>query len=185
MENLPLPMSVQEQLHQEAIIKSTHYSTKIEGNMITLEKVQTLLKGEEIVARPKDILEVQNYKNALDFIYSVSEELSLQFILKIHQILTVDIYEGTLCGHIREAQNAIYDSNASLVYVPPKTQDVKALLDKLLTWYKDEKYLHPLIKVAIFHYEFVTIHPFIDGNGRSARILCEYLLKEENYNTKN
>ena len=184
LENLPLPAKLQEELHQVAIIKSTHYSTKIEGNLITLEKVQTLLKGEEIVARPRDILEVTNYKKALDFIYDTDEDISLNMILKIHKILTTNIYEGTLCGHLRVAQNAIYNKDGGIVFIPPKAEDVETLMMELIEWYLAEKYLHPLIKVAMFHYEFVTIHPFLDGNGRSARILCEYLLKQAHYDTK-
>jgi len=184
LSTLPLPQKLEESLHQEAVVKSTHFSTKIEGNSISLEKVQTLLKGEEIIAKPKDILEVKNYKKALEFVYNYDKSLSMDLILQIHKILTKNIYDGIHSGYIREAQNAIYGSRVGVVYVPPKPQDVDTLMQELISWYQEETSLHPLIKIAIFHYEFVTIHPFMDGNGRSARVICEFLLKKESFDTR-
>jgi len=180
---LPLPKNIEAELHQKAIVKSTHYSTKIEGNLMTLEKVETMLKGEEIVARQKDIDEIKNYKKSLDYIACADNEISKELIFDIYNILMKHVIKDET-DKFRESQNTICKPTGEVIYMPPRPRDVEGLMDRLISWYLHQKDLHPLIKIAIFHYQYVTVHPFIDGNGRSARIISEYLLRQNGYDTR-
>ncbi len=179
---LPLPRNIEQSLHQKAIVKSTHYSTKIEGNLITLEKVETMLKGEEIVARQKDIDEIKNYKKSLDYISCLNEKISTEIIFEIYNILMNHILNEE-SHNFRESQNTICRPTGEVIYMPPRARDVPKLMDRLISWYHSQT-VHPLIKIAVFHYQYVTIHPFLDGNGRSARVISEYLLRQNGYDTR-
>ena len=169
------------QINALANIDAVHYSTKIEGNTLTRDQVTKAL--EQKTSRKSfnhDIQEVLNYSKARRFIFdNYSARVELDFILKVHAILLDKIVRGKLKGHFREAQNVIKDSaSGEIVYLPPEAKDVLPLMKGLLNYanrLKIEK-VSPLIIAPIFHFEFVTIHPFMDGNGRLARLLTNMIL---------
>jgi len=170
-------------IQSEANIEAVHFSTKLEGNQLTLQQVTKALTGQKIKVKEKrDLKEILNYSKARAYLFKKvisGEELSLHLILEAHKILQQGIVIGGLKGHLRMAQNVISDARTKkIIYMPPKPEDVKDLLKGLLSWCKESVLLKlsPLIISPIFHYQFVTIHPFMDGNGRLGRLLSNFIL---------
>jgi Fic family protein len=170
-----------------ANIDAVHFSTKLEGNLLTYKQVTDVLDGNlKSIKEQKDLKEVINYSKARSVVLEQTNrksDLNKGLILKIHKTLLNDIVTGKLLGYYRNSQNVIRDSNTnSIVYMPPEHTDVDILMKGLMQWVKRSilEDVSPFIVAAIFHYYFVTIHPFLDGNGRSARLLTGYLLLSNN-----
>lgn len=175
-------------LRKEARIHNAHSSTSIEGNKLTLEQVKALAENKEVVASTKDKQEVLNYLEALDSIpkYAAKKSINTELFLNIHKTIT----KGTLrdpkdCGVFRDRQvfvgRRILDGTQFkevIEYMPPDTKDVPRLVEEFLTWlnYEKTKDINPVILAGIAHYEVARIHPFIDGNGRTARLLATLIL---------
>lgn len=188
-EELPIPLILEQEFRKEAFIKMAHYSTKIEGNRLTLKQTKELLAGKEVLAREIDKKEVMNYYDCLGFIQRVSklskQPLTEKIIKEMHAIIQKGILKGKLRGEYREAQNAIYDSRTRKpVYFPPEAKDVSPLMKSFAEWLNQKSDLHPALKAGIAHYQFVVIHPFMDGNGRTARALATLILYREDYDLK-
>lgn len=187
-EGKPLSPVLLSSLHQSAKISSTHYSTKIEGNRLSIKQVENALYTVNKSAQSyqgHDEKEVKAYYDALEYMEKYLEEnnpFSESFIQKIHTL--VEGSKKTI--PYRDAQNAIYDSSdGSLVYLPPETQDVPVMMKELVLWVKENIDTLPTPIVAgLFHYQFVTIHPYFDGNGRTARLLTSYIMRKFGYGLK-
>lgn len=188
VDELSVPILLQMEFRKEATARMSHYSTKIEGNRLTLKQTQDLISGKEIIAREIDKREVMNYYDCLEWMVTtaqVKKNISEQDIKTIHAILEKGILKGKLRGEYREAQNAIYDSSTRKpVYFPPEAREVPVLMKDFASWLRKEKEMHPILKAAIAHYRFVVIHPFMDGNGRTARALATLLLYQAGYDLK-
>jgi len=183
--------SLQNQLEIEAIatVDAVHFSTKIEGNLLSRDQVTQALE-----LTPKstnhDLQEVLNYSRAR----KIAKEWVLknkpfndEWILSHHKELLNKIVKGKLRGHYREAQCVIQDSkNGSVAYMAADPSDVPKLMKGLLTWLRQQHAsgASPLLLAAQFHFELVTIHPFMDGNGRLARILTNGVLLSGGYNVE-
>ncbi len=180
-------------LRREALIHAVHSSTHIEGNTLTLEEVSQLALGRDISAIRKDKLEVLNYLQVLSHLetYIPKDKFSNQLILHIHK----DLVKKTLNrqedeGHFRNRQVVVGykdDKGRTVVtFQPPKTQEVPGLVKNLLDWLNHSKTqkMNPVLVGGITHYEFVRIHPFIDGNGRTARVLATLVLLMLGFDTK-
>jgi Fic family protein len=188
--NSPLIPKWEITLRREAIIHSAHSSTSIEGNRLSLEQVSDLAHGREVMASRKDKQEVLNYLDALENIGTLAEgsSLSEQDILNIHRILT----RGTLdnpddCGAYRNRYVVVANRlTGKILFRPPRNEDVPGLIKDLIEWINlgEPKELDPVIEAGIFHYEFVRIHPFVDGNGRTARVLATLILYRRGFDTK-
>lgn len=188
VEEMALPIVLEHQFQQEASFRSTHYSTKIEGNRLTLKQTRELLTGKEVIGRDIDKREVLNYYNCLEWIQNVSKkkEILLEKQIKdMHSIIQKGIVTGKLRGRYREAQNAIYDSQTrKVIYFPPEAKDIPQLMKELVEWLNRDTEIHPVLRAGIAHYQLVTIHPFMDGNGRTARALATLILYLEKYDLK-
>ncbi len=188
VDNLAMPLTLEGEFRQEASAKMTHYSTKIEGNRLTLKQTNDLLCGKEVIAREIDKREVMNYYNCMEWIINVSrlkEPIHERLIKNMHAIIQKGIVKGKLRGEYREAQNAIYDAKTGkAVYFPPEARDVGPLMKSLINWLNQKSDTPPVLKAGIAHYQLVTIHPFMDGNGRTARALATFLLYREKYDLK-
>jgi len=188
VEELNLPLSLEQAFRKEASIKMSHYSTKIEGNRLTLRQARKLLAGEEVLSREIDKREVTNYYDCLEWIYQASKSkgaVTENDIKHMHSVIQKGILKGKLRGEYREAQNAIYDSRTRKpVYFPPEARDVGPLMKSLGKWLNEQHEIHPVVKAGIAHYQFVSIHPFMDGNGRTARALATLVLYREKYDLK-
>lgn len=188
VESLDLPLDLEREFQLDASARMTHYSTKIEGNRLTLKQTKELLAGRAVVAREIDKREVMNYYDCLDLIYKQSKTkkpVTESFVKGIHSAVQKGIVKGKLRGEYREAQNAIYDSaTRRAVYFPPESREVPQLIKSFLDWLNHDKETHPILKAGLAHYQFVTIHPFMDGNGRTGRALATFMLYREGYGLK-
>ncbi|MBI4388318.1 MAG: Fic family protein [Candidatus Omnitrophica bacterium] len=188
VENLDIPLDLEREFRRDASAKMSHYSTKIEGNRLTLKQTKELLAGKEVFARDIDKREVINYYDCLEFIQQICKTrrpLTEKLIKEIHSIIQKGILKGKLRGEYREAQNAIYDSRTRKpVYFPPEAKDVPRLMKSFVNWFNHDHETHPILKAGVAHYQFVTVHPFMDGNGRTARALATLALYREKYDLK-
>ncbi|OGG28802.1 hypothetical protein A2973_02040 [Candidatus Gottesmanbacteria bacterium RIFCSPLOWO2_01_FULL_49_10] len=164
-------------LRRATMIKMTHSSTSIEGNTLEEYQVLQLADGKKVQAQSKDIREVQNYLNALTHIDTISHkfELTQGDILAIHARVITGLVDTAKTGVLRRAPVYVVNTEPTgkeqLVYTPPAWQAVPRLLDDLTQWCNHSGAVHPIIRAGILHYQFETIHPFTDGNGRVGRLL--------------
>jgi Fic family protein len=179
-----LPPVIAEQLRQQAYIRSTHYSTRIEGNRLTLKETeQVIQQGKLFPGRERDVGEVERYYKALQQVEKWVEgkqNVTEARIRKIHAVL----YKGNRAKPTlyRDGQNVIREASGEIVYMPPEAEDVQGLMAELVNWIHQSQIDLPVPVIAgIAHYQFVTIHPFYDGNGRSARTLTTWLLYQGGY----
>lgn len=188
--NSPLIPRWEVTLRGEAIIHSAHSSTSIEGNRLSLEQVSELARGREIMATRKDRQEVLNYLNVLENIGKLAKGNSINEndILEIHRRVTKDTLDNPGdCGVYRSRYVVVANRFTGEVFFrPPKNEEVPGLIGKLVEWInsKEAKGLDPVVEAGIVHYEFVRIHPFVDGNGRTTRVLAALLLYLRGFDTK-
>jgi len=188
--NSPLIPKWEVSLRRESIIRSAHSSTSIEGNRLTLEQVSKLARGRKITATQKDKQEVLNYLNVLNRIAKLVKSNSIcdKDILKIHRLVTKNTVDNPDdCGVYRNRYVVVGNPiTGEIFFRPPKNEDVQALVNNLIEWIdaKEAQELDPVIEAGITHYEFVRIHPFIDGNGRTARVLATWILYNRGFDTK-
>jgi len=177
-------------LRREAIIHSAHSSTSIEGNRLSLEHVSELANGREIMGIRKDKQEVLNYLNVLNNIDNLTKGNSIceNDILNIHRLVTKDTLDNPDdCGAYRNRYVVVGNRFTGEVFFrPPQNKDVPSLTKDLAQWVNSKKSneLEPVIEAGIIHYEFVRIHPFIDGNGRTARVLATFILYQRGFDAK-
>lgn len=179
-----LPLN-EAQLRRQAILRMAHTSTSIEGNKLAQFEVGKVFEGQTVRAPQKDILEVENYLNGLKLLDELSKssgELTLNEILRTHKVVINGLVEKDKVGTIRPADvyvlDDLGDGREMLRFKAPSASKVRELLTALLNWIKISKKekIHPVLIAGIFHLEFVSIHPFTDGNGRVTRLLTQLLL---------
>lgn len=188
LNNRNFPHVVLLDMERRARAISAYSSTSIEGNPLPLTDVKRILKNKPEFTRDSE-KEVLNYNQALieldNLIKSGQEIFNKKFILKIQQIITTELIEKYRCGKIR--QEPVFVNNPKTrqtVYLPPDHQDVDKLLEELFFYLnKNKNIIDPLILAGIFHKQFVIIHPFIDGNGRTTRLATKALLAKMGLNT--
>ena len=187
-ESKPLSPVLLNSLHNTAKVSSVHYSTQIEGNRLSMEQVERTLHTMAKKAEPyhqRDEKEVKAYYDALNYMEKYLDEkgtFTESFIQKIHTLI-----EGQKkIVPYRETQNAIYDSvSGALVYLPPEAKDVPVFMKGMVAWVKENIDTLPTPIVAgLVHYQFVTIHPYFDGNGRTARLITSFLMRKFGYGLK-
>lgn len=174
-------------LKKEAILSMVHNSTAIEGNRLNEFEVKKVLEGKKVDAAFRDIYEVKNYKKALDFIGKRNPAtITAKDILTIHKYTTAEILPKDRSGRFR--REPVYVVKRSLigqeiVYTCPGHKKVPKLTTDLCTWINTSRKnkLSPILIAGIAHAELAAIHPFIDGNGRTARLLATLILYAEKY----
>lgn len=148
-------------------IKSIHSSLKIEANSLSLNQVRDVINGKMVLGEQKEIQEVKNAYDAYEHILEI-DPYNIRQLKKYHGIMTKYLAEGS--GEFRSGEEGVFQGEQCIFMAPP-ARFVAQLIDELFLWMKEEKdELHPLIMSCVFHYEFVFIHPFSDGNGRMARL---------------
>ena len=149
-------------------IKSIHSSLAIEANSLSFEQVKDIIDGKLVIGPKNEIQEVQNAYNAYLKIKEV-DPYSIKDLKMIQGTLTYLTDKNS--GIFRKGGEGVFDENGKCIFVCPPPEQVDRLMEGLFDWMKDKKNeIHPLILSSIFHYEFVFIHPFRDGNGRTARL---------------
>lgn len=148
-------------------IESIHSSLKIEANSLSLSEVRDVINGHLVLGDQKEIQEVKNAYAAYEKIREI-DPTKIEDLKKIHGIMTYKTVEES--GVFRKGNEGVFSGN-ECIFVAPPPQMVPSLMDDLFAWIKESQgKIHPLIVAAVFHYEFVFIHPFSDGNGRMARL---------------
>ena len=148
-------------------IKSIHSSLKIEANSLSLGQVRDVINGKMVLGEQKEIQEVKNAYAAYER-FSEKQPFSIKSLKLFHGIMTKYVVEES--GDFRRGEEGVFNGDECIFMAPP-ARFVPQLMDDLFTWMKEEKNnVHPLIMSSVFHYDFVFIHPFADGNGRMARL---------------
>jgi len=178
----PLSKSIVQQLQDKLIVDWTYNSNAIEGNTLTMSETKVVLENG-ITIRNKSIkehLEVINHKEAILFAQDLVKkemQLSEYDIKSLHQLILKDIDRNN-AGKYRLENVIISGAN----HIPPQYTEVPELMNKLVESYNTEwQSLHPIVRACYLHGEFVKIHPFVDGNGRTARLLLNFELMKYGY----
>lgn len=177
-------------LRRQATIRMTHHSTEIEGNKLNMQQVEALYAKKKIDAPDRDIHEVKNYLNALKYIEKVVAEnkpITEKVILKIHQLVTDKTLAPQFSGSYRPGPIYVvrrrFGMPQETLYTGPEAKKVPQLMKNFVAWLKksEEKEINPVIVAAVAHLEIAAIHPFNDGNGRTARALATLILYQRGY----
>ena len=158
-------------LRRENRIRTIHSSLAIEHNSLSLEQVTAVLDGKRVLGNPNEIREVQNAYEAYDLMLQLNPSRT-EDLLRAHRLMMKDLVAGN--GRFRSGGVGIFDGDV-LIHMAPPAELVPYHIGNLFAWYRQSE-LHPLIKSAVFHYEFEFIHPFADGNGRMGRMWHSLLL---------
>lgn len=191
----PLVPAWEAKFRKEAIERTIHHGTHLEGNPLSEEEVKDVLEGHEVVARDRDIQEILNYRNVLKFIDGVfvqigtsgSYNFTIETILEIHKLTTEKILPESFCGTFRSRQVVIKNTKTGQIsYTPPPAVEVPYLVEDLVTWINSDeaRVTHPVIKAGVIHYELARIHPFTDGNGRVARAVATLVMFLDSYDIR-
>lgn len=177
-------------LKRQAMIRMSHSSTAIEGNVLNIRQVEALYANKKVDAPVRDIYEVQNYLKALKYIEKFvksKEAISEKVLLKIHSLVTHKTLPKEQSGHYRKGPVYVVKRRLGfpdeIVYSGPKAANVPHLAKELIGWInKSEKEeVNPVIVAGVAHLEIAAIHPFNDGNGRTARALATLILYKRGY----
>jgi Fic family protein len=191
MADLPVTPSVLANLRETARLFSTHYSTMIEGNRLTQEQVSRVIeKKQHFPGRERDEKEVLGYYAALVKLEQLAAShgpVSEAHVQTLHSLVMAEGSRKVKPTPYRDGQNVIRDSRSrSIVYMPPEAKDVPRLMKSLIAWLaaSQRASLPCPIRAGIAHYQFATIHPYYDGNGRTARLLTTLVLHMGGYDLK-
>lgn len=177
----PLPSQLVVRLKADFLIKSTYESNAIEGNTLTIYETKAILEDGITIAGKsmREHLEAINHKQAIilsEKIVKKDEGFSERIIKELHAIILHGIDQSN--AGVYRSQNVIISGEK---HTPPSYTEVSFLMKELIVWYSEEKDLHPLEKAVMLHSKFVNIHPFIDGNGRTSRLLMNLVLLKAGY----
>ena len=168
-------MEAKPHLRKNNRIRSIHSSLKIEANSLSLGQVRDVINGKSVFGERKEIREVKNAYAAYE-LFSEIDPYCIEDLKKFHGIMTKYVVEES--GDFRRGEEDVFNGD-QCVFMAPPAQLVTQLMDYLFHWMKEKRGLiHPLILSSVFHYEFVFIHPFSDGNGRMARLWHSAILAE-------
>ena len=189
--HLPITPAVLASLRETARLFSTHYSTMIEGNRLTQEQVSEVIEHKQhFPGRERDEKEVLGYYTALEHAEIIAGKRGPVTEAHIHSLHGLVMAGGSRKAKptpYRDGQNVIRDSRSrGIVYMPPEAKDVPLLMRDMMAWVKSSEALGlpcPL-RAGIAHYQFATIHPYYDGNGRTARLLTTLILHLGSYDLK-
>jgi Fic family protein len=191
VQHLPITPSVLASLRESSRLISTHYSTMIEGNRLTQQQVtQVIAKQEHFPGRDRDEREVLGYYAALakaEQLAACTINVTEQHVQTLHALVMAGGSSKVKPSVYRDGQNVIRESRSrAIVYMPPEAKDVPRLMADMMAWTKDSdvQRLPCPIRAGIAHYQFATIHPYYDGNGRTARLLTTLILHLGGYDLK-
>jgi Fic family protein len=177
-------------MQNKALILEAHHTTHIEGTELTLEQSEKLLQGKKIFgADPEDIKEVLNYRKAFELVSNYlnsGESITEGLIREIHKKLVIDVRGNSSSpGEYRKIQNYVVNSKTKqTVYTPPPVYEVSRMMRELVKWINQQEKVSPILVSGIAQFQLVHIHPFLDGNGRTARLLSTLCLYRKGYDFK-
>ena len=178
------------EMGDRALILEAHHTTHIEGTRLTLDQAERLWKGDVVPeADPDDVRELLNYRSAFEFVSDCldsGDPITEGLIREIHRKLVQDVRGGKAApGEYRRIQNYVVDSSTGqVIYTPPLALDVPSMMSELVIWLNAELDIHPVLASGIAQFQLVHIHPFLDGNGRTSRLLSTLCLYKAGYDFK-
>ncbi|KKQ75268.1 MAG: hypothetical protein US96_C0014G0026 [Candidatus Woesebacteria bacterium GW2011_GWB1_38_5b] len=190
IENAPIVPSFEKQFQTDAIVRSVYHGTHIEGNDLTMVQTKRVLEGQDVMGRPRDVQEVINFRNVVKLIAELSQKregYTLEMLKEIHGLTVYKVVAEEKTGVLRTTQVVIKEeSTGNVIFRPPSFIEVPYLLEDFFEWLNSDegKEVHPVIRAGIAHYVLVTIHPFVEGNGRTVRAFTTLILLKEGYDTK-
>ena len=185
LSNLEVTPVLLESLRKSARLVSTHYSTAIEGNLLSQAQVEQVVEqNQRIRGRERDVREVKGYYAALEEVQRLAQSrvaVTERVIQAVHALLMSSGRKRKPTPY-RDGQNVIRNSRTNeIVYLPPEASAVPRLMAELASWLNAKNDLPIPLRAAIAHYQFATIHPYYDGNGRTARLLTTLILHRGGY----
>lgn len=213
IDNAPLVPAYEKQFRNEAIIKKIHYGTKLEGNDLSFSQVAKVIEGKKVTAHDRDVQEVINYRQVVGYLDELlalhqaklplpgekitpEEKMAAnqtrffyteEILQRIHQITVEKILPRPQTNDYRKVQVVLENSQTGeVVFRPPPFVEIPYLVKDFLDWLNSSsaESIHPVLRSGIAHYALVAIHPFTEGNGRTARAVSTLILMVENYNIK-
>jgi len=155
-------------------IRSIHSSLAIEANSLSFDQVKDIIDGKKVIGPQDEIQEVKNAYEAYKLIKEVNQ-YSIKDLKKVHGVMTYLTVDES--GEFRKGNEGVFDEKGNCIHVCPPPEQVDGLMKQLFKWMENNNgIIHPLILSSVFHYEFVFIHPFKDGNGRTARLWQNVIL---------
>ena len=198
IENAPLVPAFEAKFRDDAALRSAHYGTALEGNDLTLAQAKLILDEEMtqvdqaetlgLVARERDVQEVINYRQVSGYLNEVKEGVYTETqLLELHRLVVNRLVAEGLAGRFRKTQVVLKNSVTGEVGLrPPNWAEVPYLMQDFFDWLNSTagKKEHPVIRAAIAHYVLAAVHPFVEGNGRTARAFATMILFTEGYDIK-
>jgi len=175
------------EMSERALLLEAHHTTHIEGTRLTLGEAELLLGGQPVPdADADDVRELLNYRDAFNLVsdyLNSGAPITEALIREIHRRLVTGVRgDRARPGHYRQVQNYVVSGGTgAIVYTPPPPGDVPALMRELVAWLADPGEIHPVLVSGIAQFELVHIHPFVDGNGRTSRLLSMLCLYRAGY----
>jgi len=178
------------EMGRRALILEAHHTTHIEGTRLTLDQAERLLAGDPVPeADPNDVRELLNYRQAFELVSAYLENggpIAEGLVREIHKRLVEGVRGGAAApGEYRKIQNYVVSSvTGKTIYTPPPAHDVPIMMAELVGWLNSEQEVHPVLMSGIAQFQFVHVHPFVDGNGRTSRLLSTLCLYRAGYDFK-
>ncbi|MBI3304059.1 MAG: Fic family protein [Deltaproteobacteria bacterium] len=177
-------------MRSRAFVLEAHHTTHIEGTRLTLEQAERLLAGEAVAGTdPDDVRELLNYRDAFEFVSGYLNDggpITEGLIREIHRRLVTGVRGGSAApGEYRRVQNYVVNAaTGRTIYTPPPPYDVPPLMAELVAWLNTVSDMHPVLVSGVAQFQLVHIHPFVDGNGRTSRLLSTLCLYRAGYDFK-
>ena len=174
----------------KAFIKEAHHTTHIEGTRLTLDQAERLWNGKAVPeADPDDTRELLNYRSAFEFVSECldsGDPITEGLIRGIHKKLVEGVRGGKADpGNYRRIQNYVANSSTGeIIYTPPSALEVPIMMSEMVKWLNSDLEIHPVLVSGIAQFQLVHIHPFLDGNGRTSRLLSTLCLYKAGYDSK-
>lgn len=192
IDHAPLLPYYEKKFQQEATLRQVYHGTHLEGNELNLTQAEKVLAGQEVIARSRDVQEVINYRRVMEQIEvwglaGSDWKLTEDIIKKLHGLTVDKILDSVRCGIYRTTQVVIKNSlTGEVTFTPPMAVAVPVQIKEFIDFinHTTTDQIHPILKSGIVHYEFVRIHPFVDGNGRVGRALSTLILFQEGYDIR-
>jgi Fic family protein len=179
-----------ERMSQRALLLEAHHTTHIEGTHLTLDEAERLWAGEKVEGASRDdVRELLNYRGAFELVSGYldsGDPITEGLIREIHKRLVIGVRGGSAKpGQYRTTQNYVANSRTrEVIYTPPPPEQVASLMAELVEWLRSDAAIHPVLLAGIAQFQLVHIHPFVDGNGRTSRLLSTLCLYRSGYDFK-
>jgi len=177
-------------MQKKALVLEAYYTTHIEGTQLSLDQAKKILDNKPVSkVNPNDKQELLNYRYAFELVSSYlldNKPITEGLIRQIHAILVQDVRgNSAMPGEYRKVQNYVVNSKTNeIIYTPPAAYEIPMMMKELIEWLNNETEIHSVLVAGIAQFQFVHIHPFLDGNGRTARLLSTLYLYKTGYDFK-